>query len=78
MAHGHSPEKIAEEMRTVKAAYLASVTPEQAKGLKDQSDEQIAESAWVTCCGFLGALTNEAKERQQILDEHAASAEATA
>jgi hypothetical protein len=70
IAHGHGDKKIAEAMRTVKASYLASLTPEQAEGIKDLPDDQIAEGACVMCGGFLVTITNEAKSRRAAIDKN--------
>jgi hypothetical protein len=70
IAHGHEEKKIAEAMRTVKTEYLASLTPEQAEGIKGLPDDQMAEGACVTCAGFLVTITSDAKSRRAVIDKN--------
>jgi hypothetical protein len=56
IAHTLSSEKIAEKMQLLKGRYLACLTAEQAAGLADQPDDSIAQSACVTCAGFIATL----------------------
>jgi hypothetical protein len=56
IAHTLSMDKIADKMAQLKEKYLASLTEEQAAGLKDQPDDFIAQSACVTCAGFIVTL----------------------
>jgi hypothetical protein len=58
IAHTLSSEKIAEKMRQLKDRYLACLTAEQAAGLADQSDDYIAQSACLTCAGFIATVTD--------------------
>jgi hypothetical protein len=58
IAHSLSSEKIAEKMRQLKDQYLACLTAEQAAGLADQSDDYIAQSACLTCAGFIATFTD--------------------
>jgi hypothetical protein len=58
IAHSLSSEAIAEKMRQLKDRYLACLTAKQAAGLADQSDDYIAQSACVTCAGFIATLTD--------------------
>lgn len=58
IAHTLSTDKIAEKMQLLKSRYLASMTAEQAAGLSDQPDDYIAQSACVTCAGFIATLTD--------------------
>jgi hypothetical protein len=69
IAHGRPDEKIAEGMRTLNSEFLAYPSSEQAARLKGEPDDRIAESACVTCAGFLVALAAEGKERRKVLDE---------
>jgi hypothetical protein len=50
-------DKIAEKMKELKDRYLACLTAEQAAGLADESDDYIAQSACLTCAGFIATLT---------------------
>jgi hypothetical protein len=59
IAHTLSSDMIAEKMKQLKDRYLACLTAEQAAGLADQSDDYIAESACLTCAGFIVTLTNQ-------------------
>jgi hypothetical protein len=56
IAHTLSMDKIDEKMAQLKENYLASLTEKQAAGLKDQPDDFIAQSACVTCAGFIVTL----------------------
>ena len=56
IAHTLSTEKIADKMAQLKEKYLASLTAEQAAGLKDQQDDIIALSACADCAGFIAML----------------------
>ena len=56
IAHTLSMDKIADKMAQLKEKYLASLTEKQAAGLKDQPDDFIAQSACVTCAGFIAML----------------------
>jgi hypothetical protein len=58
IAHTLSSDKIAEKMRQLKDRFLACLTAEQAAGLADQSDDYIAQSACLTCAGFIATLTD--------------------
>jgi len=46
------------------------LTPEQAKGLENQTDDFIAQSALVHCAGFLTRLGDDAKARRKVIDKH--------
>ena len=56
IAHTLSIEKISEKMAHLKEKYLASLTKEQAAGLKDQADDYLAQSACIDCAGFITML----------------------
>jgi hypothetical protein len=56
IAHTLSMDKIADKMAQLKQKYLASLTEKQAAGLKEQPDDFIAQSACVTCAGFIVML----------------------
>jgi hypothetical protein len=56
IAHTLSIEKITEKMAQLKDKYLASLTEEQAAGLKDQPDDYLAQSACIDCAGFITML----------------------
>jgi hypothetical protein len=56
IAHTLSSDKIAEKMKQLKNRHLAWLTPAQAAGLADQSDDYIAQSACLTCAGFILVL----------------------
>ena len=60
IAHTRSTDKITDSMAQLKSKYLASLTENQAAGLKDQPDDVIALSACVTCAGFIVALQHRA------------------
>jgi hypothetical protein len=45
-------------MKQLKDRYLAYLTAEQSAGLADLSDDYIAESACLTCAGFIAILSN--------------------
>jgi len=56
IAHTLSMDKIADKMAQLKKKYLACLTEKQAAGLRDQPDDFIAQSACVTCAGFIATL----------------------
>jgi hypothetical protein len=56
IAHTLSIDEIADKMTQLKEKYLASLTEEQAAGLRDQPDDFIAQSACVVCAGFIATL----------------------
>jgi len=56
IAHTLSIDNITEKMAQLKEKYLACLTEKQAAGLKDQPDDFIAQSACVTCAGFIATL----------------------
>ena len=56
IAHTLSVDKIADKMAQLKEKYLASLTEKQAAGLKDHSDDSLAQSACVRCAGFIATL----------------------
>ena len=56
IAHTLSMEKISDKMAQLREKYLASLTEEQAEGLKDQPDDYIALSACIDCAGFIAML----------------------
>jgi hypothetical protein len=60
IAHTLSMDRIAEKMAQLEENYLASLTEKQAAGLKDQPDDFIAQSACVTCAGFIVTLQSRA------------------
>ena len=56
IAHSLSTEKILEKMAQLRSKFLACLTERQAADLKDQPDDFIAQSACVTCAGFIATL----------------------
>ena len=56
VAHTLEIVKIKEKMAVLKEKYLASLTEEQAAGLRDRPDDFIAMSACSTCAGFIATL----------------------
>jgi hypothetical protein len=60
IAHTLSIDTIADKMAQLKEKYLACMTEKQAAGLKDQPDDLIAQSACVTCAGFIATLQSRA------------------
>jgi hypothetical protein len=65
VAHGHPEDKVTQAMRTVRSEFFASLTPEQATGLKGEPDDRIVGSACFTCAGFIVVLGEEARDRQR-------------
>ena len=63
IAHSLSSEKIAEKMKQLRDRFLAYLTAEQAAGIADQSDDYVAESACLTCAGFITTLTRRNQEK---------------
>jgi hypothetical protein len=56
IAHTLSIDEIADKMARLREKYFACLTEEQTAGLKDQPDDFIAQSACVTCAGFIVTL----------------------
>jgi len=50
---------------TLRAAYLAALTGEQAKGMKDLDDVRIAGEAFALCGAYLVAATDAVRSRKQ-------------
>lgn len=63
----HSPDdgKIAAKMASLRKAYLAALTPEQAKASENLNDTQIVALAFGLCGGYLVVATNRVKEDKQ-------------
>jgi uncharacterized protein YutE (UPF0331/DUF86 family) len=64
IAHTLSIEKIAEKMKQLKERYFAFLTEKQAADLKDRPDDYIAQSALVTCAGFIATLQDRARAKK--------------
>jgi hypothetical protein len=56
IAHNLDPDKIDRRMADLKEKYLATMTPENAAAIKDESDDYIAMMACSTCGGFIATL----------------------
>lgn len=56
IAHSLSSDKTEEKMKQLKDRFFACLTPEQVAGLNDQPDDYIAQSACLTCAGFIATL----------------------
>jgi hypothetical protein len=59
IAHTLSSDKITDKMKVLKDRYLACLTAEQAAELAGQPDDYIAQSACVTCAGFISTLADQ-------------------
>jgi hypothetical protein len=59
IAHTLLSDKIAGKMKQLKDRYLACLTAKQAADLALQSDDYIAQSACLTCAGFIVTLTDQ-------------------
>lgn len=70
IAHSLSADEIKKKMDRLRKTYMDVLTPEQAKGLENQTDDFIAQSALVLCAGFLATLQDDAKSRRKVIDEH--------
>jgi hypothetical protein len=70
IVHEMDPGDIKKGMDSLRTIFLGILTPEQAKGLKGQPDQYIAQSACVHCAGFLATLAEDAKARRRVTDEH--------
>jgi hypothetical protein len=64
IAHSLSSERIAEKMKQLRERYYAALTPEQAAGLADQSDDYVAQSACLTCGGYIATLKSRVDEEK--------------
>jgi hypothetical protein len=63
IAHTLSMDEIADKMARLKEKYLASLTKKQAAGLEDQPDDFVAQSACLTCAGFIATLQSDLQQR---------------
>jgi hypothetical protein len=57
IAHTLEAGNINEKMKQLKEEFFGSLTEQQVAGLKDQSDDYVAESACAVCAGFIASLT---------------------
>jgi hypothetical protein len=65
IAHTLSSEKIAEQLQLLKKLYFACLTEKQAADLAKQPDHYIAQSACVSCAGFIASLTVSGKSQAE-------------
>ncbi|MCW5694851.1 MAG: hypothetical protein KIT48_21040 [Pseudolabrys sp.] len=70
VAHDLNIEKIQTKMDELRKVYLGTLTPKQAKGLEEESDPSIVESACVLCAGFFATIEDDAKGRRGVVDKH--------
>ena len=57
-------------MDKLRKTFFDTLTPKQVAGLKEQSDDYIAQSACVISAGFLATLKDDAEKRRKIIDEN--------
>lgn len=53
VAHGHEEGTVAARMTDLRKAFLASVSPEQRKGIEEMTDTQMVMSAFSHCGSYL-------------------------
>lgn len=53
VAHGHKEGTVAARMTDLRKAYLASVSPEQRKGIEEMTDPQLVMTAFNYCWSYL-------------------------
>jgi hypothetical protein len=70
IAHSLSADEIKKKMDRLRETYINMLTDEQGKGLENQPDDFIAQSALLFCAGFLATLQDDAKSRRKVIDEH--------
>lgn len=63
VAHGHEESKITMRMTEFRKAWLASMSPEQAEGVKDLDDIRMVISAFADCGGYLVVAAEGEKRR---------------
>jgi hypothetical protein len=66
IAHSLDQDQIAAKMKRLREAYLAVLTPEQAKEAEKLPDDRIAQDACVLCAGFLATTAGDAKARREV------------
>ncbi|MBB4376657.1 hypothetical protein SAMN05216573_105134 [Bradyrhizobium sp. Rc3b] len=64
IAHNLDLDEIDRRMADLKEKYLATMTPENAAAMEDQSDDYIAMMACSTCGGFIATLESRVKGAQ--------------
>jgi hypothetical protein len=69
IAHSLSSDEIKKKMDRVRRVYLEVITPDQRKGVENDSDDRIAEAAFYLCAGFLATLREDAKSRRRLIEE---------
>lgn len=62
IAHSPDESKIAAKMAALRKAYLAAITPEQAKGCENLDDTRIVVLAFGLCGGYLVVAADRVKE----------------
>lgn len=65
IAHGHIESKIAARMVDFRKAYLATLTPSQAKQAESLDDTQMVILAFGDCGGYLAVATNKVKDSKK-------------
>ena len=63
-------DEIRKKMDKLRKTFFDTLTPKQVAGLKEQSDDYIAQSACVISAGFLATLKDDAEKRRKIIDEN--------
>lgn len=53
VAHGEEDSAVEAKMTDLRTAFLASVSPEQRKGVKEMTDKQLVTCAFSHCAGYL-------------------------
>jgi hypothetical protein len=69
IAHTLSTAEIKKKMDSLRAGYMDVLTPEQGKGQEKQTDDRIAEAAFLLAAGFLAAMLDDAKSRRAVIDK---------
>lgn len=64
IAHTLDQAQIQSKMDELRAAFLAALTPEQAKGMKELDDVRIAGEAFALCGAYLVAATDAVQARR--------------
>jgi len=66
IAHSPDESKIAAKMASFRQAFIAALTPEQAKGCEDLNDNQIVVQAFGLCGSYLVAASERVKEEKDL------------
>src|SRR5580692_8743707 len=67
--HGRAKE-IEEKVKLLRRAFIKVLSERQRADAEKFSDNQIVNEACYVCAGFLAMLTDDARGRRRVIDEH--------